>query len=47
MNLQPKIIELLKKRGISTEDDITEFLSENPGKHMIHSCSEIWMQEWI
>ncbi len=32
MNLQPKIIELLKKRGISTEDDITEFLSEKPRK---------------
>ena len=30
MNLQPKIKELLYKRGIQTEEDIEEFLSEKP-----------------
>ncbi len=32
MELQPKIIELLKKRGISGEADMEEFLSEKPRK---------------
>ncbi len=30
MNLQPRIKELLYKRGIRTEEDIAEFLSEKP-----------------
>ena len=48
MELQPKIIELLKKRGISGEADMEEFLSEkSPAKLMIHSCFSIWMREWI
>ena len=32
MNLNPFIIELLRKRGITTEEDICEFLSDKPQK---------------
>lgn len=32
MNLQPKIYELLNKRGITAEEDVQEFLSEKPQK---------------
>ena len=32
MNLQPRIYELLHKRGIETEADIEEFLSDKPQK---------------
>lgn len=32
MNLQPRVIELLNKRGIRTEADIAEFLSDKPQK---------------
>lgn len=32
MNLQPKVIELLNKRGITAEADIEEFLSDRPQK---------------
>ncbi len=30
MNIQPKILNLIKKRGIKTEEDIKEFLSNKP-----------------
>lgn len=30
MNLQPKLIELLNKRGIESDEDIREFLSDKP-----------------
>ncbi len=32
MNLEPKIIELLHKRGLDTEEDIEEFLTARPQK---------------
>ncbi|MFQ9894529.1 MAG: DHH family phosphoesterase, partial [Emergencia sp.] len=32
MNLQPKFLELLNKRGLHTEEEITEFLSAKPQK---------------
>lgn len=32
MNIQSKILELIKKRGIKTEDEIEEFLSNKPQK---------------
>lgn len=32
MNLQPRIIELLNKRGIRTEEQLAEFLSDKPQK---------------
>lgn len=32
MKLQPKFLELLNKRGLETEEEITEFLSDKPKK---------------
>lgn len=32
MQLHPKLIELLQKRGIETEEEIREFLSDRPQK---------------
>ena len=32
MKLQPRILELLNKRGIRTEEEIKEFLSDKPQK---------------
>lgn len=32
MKLQPKLIELLNKRGVRTETEIAEFLSDKPQK---------------
>ena len=32
MELQPKLIELLNKRGIRSEEELAEFLSDRPQK---------------
>ena len=44
MNIEPKIIELLKKRGIETGEEIHEFLSSKPQKtydpFLLHNMEE-------